>query len=169
MKITSAEANKLLRKINAEKASLLSKENSCSVFPAALEEDIESIRPEYDFAETTKELNHLNRKIRDIKHALNIFNSTTELPGTGMTIDQVLVELPMLNERLKTLSRMKDRLPKQRRQDAYGSRAMHIEYDIANYDNKEAAKEYEKVSERISSLQLALDLVNASETFEADI
>ena len=50
MKYTSAQANKLLKKLNDEYSALLHKEQRSRDFRAAMGEDIESVRPAYDYA-----------------------------------------------------------------------------------------------------------------------
>ena len=50
MEYTSAEANKLLRKLREEHAALISKESKASSFIISLGEDPESVRPEYDYS-----------------------------------------------------------------------------------------------------------------------
>lgn len=50
MKYTSAQANKLLKKLNDEYSALLDKEQRSRDFRAAMGEDIESVRPAYDYA-----------------------------------------------------------------------------------------------------------------------
>lgn len=52
MKYTSAEAGKLLKKLNDERASILLREENGKEFLAAVVEDIESVRPDYNFKET---------------------------------------------------------------------------------------------------------------------
>ena len=49
MKYTSAQANKLLKKLNDEYDLLLAEEAESSTFLAAMGEDPESVRPEYDY------------------------------------------------------------------------------------------------------------------------
>lgn len=118
MKYTSAEAGKLLKKLNDERASLLLREENSKDFLAAVGEDLESVRPDYNFATTQVALNEIETKIRKLKHALNIFNSTTVIPEFGMTIDEMLVYIPQLTIRKDKLARMKDRLPKSPRKTA---------------------------------------------------
>ena len=48
MTYTSAQANKLLKKLNDEHAALLDKETRSKDFRAAMGEDVESVRPAYD-------------------------------------------------------------------------------------------------------------------------
>ena len=52
MNYTSAEANKLLKKLNDEYTALLDKETRSREFRAAMGEDVASVRPVYDYAET---------------------------------------------------------------------------------------------------------------------
>lgn len=114
MRYTSSEANKLLRRLTEERDALLVKELKSSTFLAAMGEDVDSVRPDYDYAQTQKELEELDRKIRMVKHAINGFNVSHEVQGFDMTIDQMLVYIPQLTSKKKKLSNMKSRLPKQR-------------------------------------------------------
>lgn len=50
MECTSAEAGKMMRKLLEEKSSIEMRENNGKEFLAAVGEDLESVRPEYDFA-----------------------------------------------------------------------------------------------------------------------
>ena len=56
MTYTSAQANKLLKKLNGEHAALLDKESRSKDFCAAMGEDVESVRPAYDYADTQNRL-----------------------------------------------------------------------------------------------------------------
>ena len=86
MNYTSAQANKLLKKLNDEYTALLDKETRSRDFRAAMGEDVESVRPVYDYAETQIRLAELEAKIRKLKHAINIFNATQTVDGFDMTI-----------------------------------------------------------------------------------
>jgi len=89
MKYTSAQANKLLKKLNDEYSALLDKEQRSRDFRAAMGEDVESVRPAYDYAETQARLAELEGKIRALKHAINCFNMTHFVDGFEMTIDEM--------------------------------------------------------------------------------
>ena len=91
MKYTSAQANKLLKKLNDEYSALLDKEQRSRDFRAAMGEDIESVRPAYDYAKTQARLEELEGAIRRLKHAINCFNTTQVVDGFGITIDEMLV------------------------------------------------------------------------------
>lgn len=167
MKYTSAAAGKLLKKLNDERASILLREENGKEFLAAVGEDIESVRPGYDFATTQVALNEIETKIRKVKHALNVFNSTTVIPEFGMTIDEMLVYIPQLTMRKDKLARMKDRLPKVREQTRVNSSI--LDYRYLNYGVDEAAAEYDKISDTLSKAQNALDAANMNQTLEIDL
>lgn len=79
MKYTSAEAAKLLRKLNEELKVLRAKEMKGYRFTAAVDEDIESARPMYDYVKSQEEQNSIEAKIRKVKHAINCFNTGTKI------------------------------------------------------------------------------------------
>ena len=166
MTYTSAQANKLLKKLNDEHAALLDKEGRSKDFRAAMGEDVESVRPAYDYADTQKKLAELEQHIRKVKHAINVFNATHIIPDFGMTIDEMLVYIPQLTQRKNKLADMKARLPKQRVEEQYGRQSNIIDYTYANYDLAAVEGDYEKTTDELSRAQLALDAVNQRDTFE---
>ena len=167
MKYTSAEANKLLRKLNDEKTSVIYREENGKEFLAAVGEDIESVRPKYDFTETQNAIAGIETKIRKLKHAINVFNSTTIIPEFDMTIDEMLVYIPQLTAAKNKLARMKDKLPKVREQTRVNSSI--LDYRYLNYDVETVTAEYEKVTDTLAKAQNALDSVNMNQTLEVDL
>ena len=167
MKMTSAQAAKLLRRLKEELATLQSREYDTSTFTVSPGEDIELIRPQYDYTEMKAQMEEVETKIRKLKHILNVFNSTTIVPEFNMTIDEILVYIPQLSKRYSTLSTMKNTLPIQRETPS-GMRGI-IEYTYANYDVELAKKDFDEVSERLAKAQTALDYVNSTVEMEVDI
>ena len=166
MKYTSVEAAKLLRKLNEEQAVIKEKEDKSSVFIAAIEEDVESVRPAYQYADVQAKLASLEAQVRKVKHAINMFNLTTEVPGFDMTVDQMLVYIPQLNEKKNKLNRMAARLPKERASSSgYGAKTI-VEYKYANYDIAQAEADLAAVTDELARAQTALDVVNNSVTLE---
>lgn len=167
--VTSAEASKILKKLMDEKTILLANERQSSVFNASLGEEIESVRPAYDYEETQRALEAFDRKIRILKHAINCFNSSQTVGDTGMTIDQVLVYIPQLTQMRSRLFDMQNRLPKQRTSvGGIGSNTV-IDYRYTNYSVEKAKEDYTRVSDELSKIQTALDLVNTTVTFEFEL
>lgn len=170
IRMTSAEAAKLLRKLNEELDNVLLMEEQSREFSAALGEDVESVRPAYDYAQVQEQIEELEVRIRQVKHAVSSFNLAQEVPGfDGMTIDQMLVYIPQLNRRKVKLSHMQQRLPKQRERVSYGGGSQVIDYSYANYDLEAVKADYEKVSEELSRAQTALDLVNTTAQLEIPV
>lgn len=168
MKYTSAEAAKLLRSLNEKLDALAEKEKKSETFLASVGEDIEAVRPVYNYKEVREEKNAIEAKIRDLKHAINVFNVTHEVPGFDMTVDQMLVFIPQLNARKARLAEMKSRLPKERENSGY-NRSNIIDYRYINYEISAVESDYQKVSETLSRAQTALDVVNNSEIMDIEI
>lgn len=169
MKYTSAEANKLLKGLEGQIADITRKEKLTSSFRVASGEDAESLRPQYDYKGVQAQLDGLEAKVRKVKHAINGFNLSHELPGfEGLTIDQALVLIPQLTARINKLREMSEVLPKQRVEDPFG-RAAIIDYQVSNYDIAEAERDYLDAKDRLTALHLALDAVNTTETMEIDL
>lgn len=167
--VTSAEASKLLKKIMDEKNIALNNERQSSTFNASLAEDIESVRPGYNYDETKKYLESCDEKIRILKHAINCFNTTTLVGDTGMTIDQVLVYIPQLTEMKNRLFDMQSRLPKQRVSVGGIGNNTVIDYLYTNYSVEQAQEDYTKVSDELRSIQTALDVVNTTVKMEFEL
>ena len=169
MKYTSAEAAKLLRRLNEEHAALLELERQSASFVAAVSEDVESVRPAYDLIAVQGKLAELEGKIRRVKHALNIFNSTHTVPGFGMTVDQLLVYIPQLSQRKTKLRDMAATLPKTRVKGRLAANSSVIEYTYANYDVEKAKAAADAAADELARAQTALDKVNNTETMEIDL
>ena len=93
MNYTCAEASKVLRKLNEDLKVLRAKEVKGYRFTAAVDEDLESARPLYNYVQTQEEQRLIEAKIRKVKHAINCFNIRTVIPEFGMTVDEMLVYL----------------------------------------------------------------------------
>ena len=164
MKLTSAEANKLLRKLHDDHNALLQRETDARVFVAATTEKLEDARPEYDYASTQEQLAELESRIRTIKHAINRFNLSQTIDESGMTIDQALVYIPQLSERKRKLALMRGAQKKKRNENTRSTNL--IEYTYANYDIEQAERDYQTVNQELARVQNALDLVNSTVPFE---
>ena len=161
MKYTSAQAAKLLSKLQQDFDSLAVLEANAKTFLASVGEDVESVRPEYDYKATKKELDALSAKIRKVKHAINVFNTTTVVPEFGITIDELLVYIPQLSAKKAKLRGMADTLPKAR-ENSYGSSNI-IDYRIVNYDIKQVKKDLYEHAVETGRVKLKTDNTNENE------
>jgi hypothetical protein len=167
MKLTSAEANKLLRKLNDDHSAIQMMEANSRTFVAATTEKLEDARPEYEYEDVQKKLAELEEKVRIVKHAINLFNVSQAIDDSGMTIDQALVYIPQLSERKRKLASMRA-VPKKKRNGGYTGSNL-IEYTYANYDIEQAELDYQTASDELARVQNALDLVNSTVQFDIDI
>ena len=161
-KITSAYANKMLRSLEEDKAFWVNKEASSSTYIAAVNE--EPVIPEYD--------DEIDRKIIIIKHALNLTNATAKVQvgEQEMSIDSILVRMAQLNKRKAVLDDMRKRLPKTRVYgSAFSSSGSAPEYKYINYDPELIRQEYDRISNTIMDMQIALDRYNQTVLFDVDI
>ena len=164
MKVTSAEANKMIKQIRDEITYWKIQEQNSSRFIAATIENVEDVRPVYSYAEVTRKLDNCDERIRKIKHALNIFNSTTVVDGFDMTIDEMLVYLPQLSDQLTRLAHLMMKPEKERIMDS--GRTSIIEYEYANYDCEVVKKDYDEVSALRMRALTALDVTNNTVQFD---
>lgn len=165
MKLTSAMANKLLKDYQRQLDELDMFELDRFEFTAATNENIEDARPEYDYETVRQQRDELTRKIVKLKHAINKFNVETVVPGFEMTVDKILVWMPMLSGNKYRLCNMARLQPKKR----IGVSNQLIEYKYANYDVEKASQDYENLRTTLRELQLALDQVNNSVEFEVEL
>ena len=156
------------KKINALKEELKDLERnekqSCT-FTFTVGEDYEAIRPSYDYKETQKRYMELTQEIRKLRHTMNVFNTSTIVPGFNMTVDQMLVYLPMLRERKQTLQKMKDE-PMCGHSSSITYRG--VRYTYSNYSVKKVTEDYRRIADEYAKAHTALDLVNATGEIEVD-
>ena len=169
-KMTSAYANKVLRRLNDDKDFYLNKEQEGQVYVASLDE--EPVVPDYDYLDVSTKIAEIDAKIVKIKHAINVTNvtSTVKVGGVAMTIDAVLVKMAQLNKRKSILDAMRKRQEKTRVSAGYfTSRKTAPEYQYINYDLETVNKEYERIDGEIAEMQIALDKFNQTFEFEVEV
>ncbi|MBP5623253.1 MAG: hypothetical protein J6X36_00120 [Lachnospiraceae bacterium] len=168
-KMTSAYANKMLRSLEEDKCFWTNKERTSCTYVVALNE--EPVIPEYDYSEVAKTIEEIDEKIAIIKHAINLANATAilQVGDSEMTVDSILVRMAQLNRRKGFLDELRKNLPKTRVAPHYGVRNAVPEYEYINYDLELVKSEYEKVSNSIMEMQMALDKYNQTVQFDVDI
>ena len=168
--MTSAYANKMLKKLAEDKEYWLRKENEGCTYIAAADE--EPVIPDYDYVSVAAEIAAIDKKIIKIKHAINVNNVTNriDIGGEQMTIDEILVRMAQLNKRKIFLDSLRKHAPKTRIGSvAFNARKTAPEYEYINYDLEVIRQEYDRISNTIMEMQIALDRYNQTVLFDVDI
>ena len=158
MKLTSAGANKMIKAWNEDLEGLLKKEEAESRTTYGINE--EPLPANYDFA-------RMQQQMAVLRHAVNVFNTTTMLEGFGFTIDEALVRMAMLTKKKQRLAQMKQVPLLVRTSPGYGSNTP--EMTCRNYDAEQVEQEYRRVSDQLTALQLTLDRANLLLEFEVEL
>ncbi len=168
-KVTSAYANKMLRSLEEDKDFWRSKEKESYTYVAAINE--KPVIPEYDYSEVAATIEAIDEKIARIKHALNLSNATAKVKvgDSEMSVDMILIKMAQYNKRKGVLDLMRKQLPKSREMIHYRARNAVPEYRYINYDLETVKNDYERISQIIMEMQIALDQYNQTVTFEVEI
>ena len=169
-KMTSACAHKLIRSLQNELSYWRQQEEERSTYNALNDE--EPVIPEYNYEEVSKHIEEINNKIAAVRHAINLSNVTAQIKvgDEEMSVDTILIKMAQLSGRKARLDKMRRRIPKSRSSGCYdfgGSSAP--EYTYINYDLDMVKRDYEKVCEVITKMQIALDYYNQTFQFDVDI
>lgn len=172
MKMTSAYANKLIKKLKEDRDYWREIEDVRHKYVVSQGE--EAIIPEYDFLKVHRTIADIDDKIIKVKHALNVSNSTNcvEIDGITYTIDMLLVKMAQMTERKNVLGAMRKLTPKLRVMESGFSRLHQTptsDVQCINFDMEVVKAEYDKVESFINELLLTLDKYNQTVEFDVDI
>ncbi len=167
--MTSAYANKLLKKLLEDKEYWRKKENEGSTYVAAVDED--PIIPDYDYAEVADKIEEIDNQMLIIKHAVNVNNVNNKIAvgDKEMSVDEILVRMAQLNKRKEVLDGLRKKEPKTRVGSDLFNRKAIIEYKYINYDLDTVKEEYARIDSELSTMQMALDKYNQTFEFEVAI
>lgn len=165
MQMTSAQANKLLKKLNDDKNFLLNQERSFNNYVVALGET--PVIPEFNFVENATKINDIDCQIRKIKHSINVANSTHgfTINNKTITIDEALIYMAQLTTYKKRFDILRQCQPK-KRLESFAAKTP--EYQCINYEIKDAQEKYELADKTLTELQLKLDEYNQTVLFDVD-
>ncbi len=169
-KMTSAYANKMIKRLEEDKAYWLKNENESSTYVASVNET--PVIPDYNYEEVAAKLAEIDGKIVSIRHSLNLANATARVKvgEKEMSVDTILIRMAQLNSRKTVLDWMRKQLPKTRLNgNSYQVKTVAAEYRYINYDPAVVSKDYDAVSEEIMALQMALDRYNQVELIDVEI
>ena len=170
VKMTSAYANKVIKKLIEDKGFWRRKESESCMYVAALDE--EPVIPDYDYLAVASNIQEIDDQIVKIKHAVNVANLTSEVEvgDHKMTVDQILVKMAQLNQRKAVLDDLRKQEPKTRISSVtYSARRIVPEYRYINYDLEVIKKDYERIDIELAEMQIALDKYNQTYEFEVDL
>lgn len=165
---TSNSLQKLVTKLMDKKRKILNEINNSSTFVASISEDLEALRAEnvLDIENRIVKIDFINSTILNIKHAKNCFNTTYRMPINGLTVDEAIIKLAMLNEEKSMLYRLNEYKAKER---SVRSNGKEPEYTYTTFDREYTNKLYDKVFDEIQSIQEELNDINSSVFIEVDI
>lgn len=166
MRLTCDAANKLIKQLNADRDAMLTRERSSYTYSYIYGET--PFIPAYDFAKTQAALEKNAENIVKLRHAVNVANSTVTSNLTGMTIDEMLVRMPIVNAKKAKLDTMRQMAPKNRT-PSFGSGKGVSEYVETNFRQSEADDAYRETVAELTTLQSELNRLNMETEFEVDI
>lgn len=164
---TSASAGKYIKSLEDRKSHILAAERRDKTYQCSFGEKPEA--PAYDYCATRDEVAAIDAEVLAVRHALHLFNNSAVLPGCGMTIDEALIKLAMMNKELAILSEMRGTPAKRRLSSNRWDSSARVEFEYANFDPAEAERDYLALSAQIADLQLEIDLANQTNTFEVGV
>lgn len=160
MKMCNSEAMKAVKELEEKKKNLIYTEDNRSRI--SYKEGEEKVLNNYNYAETRKAVAEIDERIRKIKHALAVCNSTAIIDDFGITIGEALVYLAQLNTEYRQLDNL-SRFPKlARRITANGV----LEYTECLYDPEAVTKDLEALHAKICKLQVSIDRANLTNYIE---
>ena len=155
MKKCHTEIMKTIKRLEEEKDSwTIHEKNNCRITYMV---DEEPIIPNYDYEETSKQLVWYDDEIRRLKGLLAYANSTVIVEGFDMTINQAIIYLAQLNERLKRYDYLITFQKLTRKTVGFDGK---VEYTKIIYDQEDAGRKLEEVKTEIIQLQMAIDRTN---------
>lgn len=157
--MTVAAAMKYLRMLDQRKETTLRKEQENCVY---LEINGEAQEGEaYSLTEAIMEVSILDSSIRNIRHAINVSNTTTEVGDTGMTVDEVLVYIAQLSNNVRRLEMLAS-IPARSKPRPFSPGSVDKAVTCAQFDPASAKESAQQQQSKLSELQMALDLHNLS-------
>ena len=160
MKLCNAEVIKKIKDLEEQKKEILLDEQRNCMTRYQTETDM--IDTGYDFGQTRKAVENINKEIMQLKHMLNVSNSTVIVEEFGLTIGECLVYMAQQNNEKAVLEQL-SRYQSKSRATLYNGT---VEYTVANYDVEACKDRLNGMKETIRKLQLAIDRVNLNNMIE---
>ena len=154
MKLKTINAiGKRIADLKTERERLIRKDEKLRVFSASGFEDIEKLRPDYDYDGFQKGLDHLDETIRNLTaKAVTILATERVKEYHDMTILEMLLLLRDLKTKDQRLYAMAAHLEKERH-----STELAIEYEHVNYDISKVEEDLRKTRAEIEKVRTFSD------------
>lgn len=150
----NSEAMKVIKELEEKKKKIIYNENARS--KVLYKEGEEKVLNNYDYAQTRKQVEEIDGRIRKIKHALAVSNSKTVLPEFSITIGEALVYVAQLNAEYAQLETLSSFNKLSRRITTNGV----LEYTECLYDPDAIILDMEELHSKICKLQVSIDRAN---------
>ena len=128
--MTINEMGKRIENLKTERERLIEKDKKLRVFRASGFEDLEKLRPDYDYAFFQSELDRVEEEIKKLTaKAISILTTQKVNEFHDMTVLDLLLYLNDLKEKDERLYEMTTHLEKERH-----ASSLLLEYEYINYD-----------------------------------
>ena len=151
--MTINEIGKRIGDLKTERERLIEKDKKLRVFRASEFEDIEKLRPDYDYEGLQSELDGVEEAIRNLTaKAISILTTQKVNEFHDMTVLDLLLYLRDLKEKEERLYEMTTHLEKERH-----SSSLLLEYEYINYDISKVEEDLKKTREELEKVRTFLD------------
>ena len=164
--LTASQLQKKIKELNLELSGLQLQERKGSFFTVSVSEDKEEVRPDYNLRNSYEDQFKVMKRLSAYKHVLNQFNQTTVVPGFNLTIDELLVQMPIIKDMVKRLENCKNSMGRERIENMYTRGTSTPEYRYANFSTSDAKDLYEYYNNLLIKMQLAIDNINSTNVIQ---
>ena len=151
--MTINEIGKKIGDLKTERERLIEKDKKLRVFRASEFEDLEKLRPDYDYEGLQSELDGVEEEIRNLTvKAISILSTQKVNEFHDMTVLDLLLYLRDLKEKEERLYEMTTHLERERHASAH-----LLEYEYINYDISKVEEDLRKTREELKKVRTFFD------------
>ena len=151
--MTINEMGKKIEDLKTERERLIEKDKKLRVFRASEFEDLEKLRPDYDYDGFQTELDRVEEEIRKLTaKAISILTTQKVNEFHDMTVLDLLLYLRDLKEKEERLYEMTTHLERERHASAH-----LLEYEYINYDISKVEEDLRKTREELKKVRTFFD------------
>ena len=151
--MTVNEMGKRIGDLKTERERLIGKDKKLRVFRASEYENLEKLRPDYDYAGFQTELDRVEEEIRKLTaKAISILTTQKVNEFHDMTVLDLLLYLRDLKEKEERLYEMTTHLERER-----NASSLLLEYEYINYDISKVEEDLRKTREELEKVRTFFD------------